>query len=372
MTEPNFRLVPYRLLPCVDWVLYGVALLLMGFGLVTLWGATSGGVGPGAIEGYAGRQLVWATMGMALMSGLIVFEYRGLRRLTWILYSLIVLALLMLLLEGIAIKGARSWYSVGPIRVQPSEVAKVIIVLTLAHDLARRACTFRKLHHTFIPLLIVALPILLILRQPDLGTAVVFIPVTGAMFWVAGLRKRVIVLFLIAGVALGGAGYPHLKPYQQERIKTFLNPEADPRGKGHNIIQAQTTLGSGQLVGRGWGRGTQTSLRFLPEYHTDFIFPTIGEQFGFMGCLLAVALFTLMIGRMFWLASVTRNLYGLLIITGLTTMLATHVVLNIGMTIGLLPITGLPLPFFSYGGSFMLTCTASIGLVLSIGARRGL
>lgn len=375
MTKPRFRLVPYRILPGVDWLLIAFALALGICGILTLWGATSSGNGPasaGSLRTYAWQQMIWFGLGSLLMIGLIFFDYRLLKRVTWPLYAVLVVMLIGLLAKGEAIKGARSWYDLGFFRLQPSEPGKIIIVLALARYLAPRALKFRGLRHIFKPAAIVLLPMGLILKQPDLGTAAVLIPTTAAMFWVAGLRKWIFIVFILLGVGVGVVGYPHLKDYQQERIKTFLNPGADPRGKGYNIIQAQTALGSGELIGKGWGRGTQTNFHFLPEYHTDFIYPTVGEQFGFVGCVGVLILLLCLIMRMIRLASVTQDLFGVLIITGLATAISTHVTLNVGMVVGLLPVTGLPLPFFSYGGSFMLTCMAAVGLTLSIGARRGL
>jgi rod shape determining protein RodA len=366
MAKARFRMVPYRLLPFVDWPLIAVTLGLIVCGLVTLWGAT--------IDNpvYARRQLLFASVGAMAMLWLIAFDYRKLQHVVWPLYALLMLALVGLLIKGATIKGATSWYDLGVFNLQPSEPGKIVVVLALARYLAPRMLEFRGLRHTFKPLLIVGGPLSLIVLQRDLGTAMVLIPVTGAMFWVAGLRKRVFVLFLFVGLAAGVYGFQHLKPYQKERIQTFLHPEDDLRGTGWNITQAKTALGSGELTGKGWGRGTQTQFRFLPEFHTDFIFPTVGEQFGLAGCLLVIVLFLLFIWRMVWLASRCDDLFGLLIVTGLTAMLVTHIVQNIGMVLGLLPITGLPLPFFSYGGSFTLTACAAVGLTLSIGARRGL
>jgi rod shape determining protein RodA len=372
MGKGHFRLVPYRLLPWIDWWLIALTLALVACGIITLWGAISEGAGPGPLRGYAARQCVWAGVGLVVMFGLIAFDYRQLRHVSWALYGVFVLALVGLLLKGEAIKGARSWYDLGFFRLQPIEPGKIILVLVIAKYLAARARTFRGLHHTFKPLGIMALPLVLVLVQPDFGGTMVFMPVIAAMFWVAGLRKWVFVLGLCLGLGAIALGYPHLKPYQQERIKTFLNPEADRKGKGWNIVQAQITLGSGGVVGKGWGMGTQTALNFLPEAHTDFIFPTAGEQFGLVGCGVIVLLLTMLLGRLFQLASRVHDLYGTLIIVGLATTLGTHVVFNIGMCVGVLPVTGLPLPFFSYGGSFMLTCLTMIGLTLSIAARRGL
>ena len=368
----RFRMVPYRLLPGVDWPLIVITLLLMTFGVIAIWGAKSDGNGVGPIGGYALRQLVWCGLGLVAMVTFMFLDYRSLRVVVWVAYGVLLLALAGLLIKHHTIKGAASWYDLGFFKLQPSEPGKIIIILALARYLAPRARRFRGLKSTLVPLLIVGAPLLLVLAQPDLGTAVVLVPIAAAMFWVAGLRKWVILLFALAGVVVAVSAYPHLKPHQKARIMTFLNPEADPRGKGYNIIQAKMTLGSGQTFGKGWGRGTQSQFSFLPESHTDFIFPTVGEQFGMAGCALALGLFTLLIGRMVRLADVTQNMYGVLTITGLAAMLCTHIIFNIGMTAGLLPVTGLPLPFFSYGGSFMLTCLAAVGLVLGIGARRGL
>jgi rod shape determining protein RodA len=372
MAKAHFRLVPYRLLPGVDWSLIVITIALAVCGVVTLWGATSKGNGPGPLEGYAKSQLIWFGIGLVLMVGLTVFDYRWLKRVNWVFYGIILVLLAGLLAKGETIKGARSWYDLRFFKLQPSEPGKVIIVLALAQYLAPRVVKFRGIRHVFKPMAIVCAPMLLILKQPDFGTAVVLIPTTAAMFWVAGLRKWIFIMLFVVGVGGGLVGYPHLLPHQKARIQTFLNPEADPRGKGYNIIQAQTALGSGEMLGKGWGRGTQTNFHFLPEYHTDFIFPTVGEQFGFVGCSIVLLLQLMLIARMIHLAHVTQDIYGVLIITGLTAMLVTHVILNVGMTVGLLPVTGLPLPFFSYGGSFVLTCMASVGLALGIGTRRGL
>ncbi len=370
--RPIFRLIPYRLLPGVDWVLITITLSLIALGILTLWGASSLGEGPVPLIGEARKQCLWAMMGLLTLPVLILFDYRRLRRSVWVLYGVLLVLLVGLLIKAHAIKGARSWYDLGFVNFQPSEAGKIIIVLALAHYLAGRALVFRGLRQTAIPLLIVGGPILLIMAQPDLGTAVVLVPISGAMFWVAGIRKSVVVLFVFVGVAGALLAYPHFRPHQKERIKTFLNPGADPLKGGWHIHHAKTALGSGELLGKGWGQGTQTRFRFLPEYKTDFIFPTIGEQFGMLGCSLVLVLLTLVIWRLARLAAVTQELFGLFVIAGLTAMLATHIIFNVGMSVGLMPVTGLPLPFFSYGGSFMLTCMVSIGLALSIGARRDL
>lgn len=372
MKKPLFRLVPYRILPRVDWLLIATTLVLAAFGIITIWGAMSQGDGVGPFEGYAAKQAMWAGVGLIMLVALIVIDYRVLRAFVWPLYAIITVLLLGLMIKGHIIKGAQSWYDLGPFNLQPSEPGKIVIILVLAHYLAPRMKKFRGLHHTFIPLAIVLFPMGLILLQPDLGSAIVFIPIAGAMFWIAGIRKWVVVLFALLGVVAAVKTYPHLKPYQKDRLTAFINPEEDPLGKSWNINQALMATGSGQILGKGWGRGTQTNFHFLPEFHTDFIFPTVGEQFGMVGACLVLAIMLLQVGLMARIAQVTQDLFGVLAATGMAAMLATHVIFNIGMAIGLMPITGLPLPFFSYGGSFMLTCMIAVGLTVGIGARRDL
>ena len=372
--KPTFRMRPYRMLPGVDWMLLGVTLALLLCGIITLWGATrnveQAGLWPP--PGFALKQMQWAALGCCGMVALAFVDYRKLRVAAWVAYGLLALVLIAVLLFGQKVNGARSWFNFGPLKLQPSEPSKLIVIFVLADYLSRRALKFRGLRHTIVPGLIVLLPMGLILLQPDFGTAATFIPITAAMFWVAGLRKRIFLLFICLGVAGAISGYTHLKPYQKDRLLAFANPEADSRGRGYNVIQAKTALGSGQMLGKGWGEGTQTRFKFLPEFHTDFIFPTVGEQFGLVGCVTVLGLLLFFIWRLARLAQATQDLMGVLILTGILAMICTHITLNVGMTIGLLPVTGLPLPFFSYGGSFMLLCLTAVGLALGIGARRGL
>jgi rod shape determining protein RodA len=357
----------------IDWIVVGVVLALSLLGIVTIWGAAASDGTPGPFAGYARRQFQWMLVGIALAAGLTVADYRWTRAAVWPAYVLLLLVLLYLLSLDQRIKGAASWFVIqlGSYRfsAQPSELGKVIVVLALSAYLAPRVLTFRKFWHTFVPLLILALPVGLVLLQPDFGTAVVYFPAAFALFLVAGIRKRVIVMYAVLAVLAGAAAYPQLKPYQKDRIAVFLNPGEDALGKGYNIIQAQTALGSGRMFGKGWGRGTQTSFRFLPEYQTDFVFPTLGEQFGFVGCAGALLLYGILLGRLLYIAGRTEDLYGTLIVVGVTAILFVHLVLNVGMATGMLPVTGLPLPFLSYGGSFILSCYIMIGLALSVAAR---
>jgi len=372
---PHLRFRP----PPSFWLNLDIPLMLTAIGLAvvgifTLWGtaAVEGRIGPPGHE--VRRQLLWMGLGVAAMATAIAFDYRATRRWSVLLYLLLMAALMGLLIQGRRIHGAASWYvlELGGFRFQgqPSEFGKIVVVLALAVYLERRALTLRRFHHTLAPLGLAALPAALIIRQPDLGTALVYFPPVFAMFWVAGLRKRVFALY--AALALAGAAlsYPHLAEYQKERIRSYLRLGEDFQGRDYNVVQARTALGSGQILGKGWGQGTQTSLRFLPEYRTDFILPAFGEQFGLIGCLALFLAYLALLARMVRLAARSVDLYGALLITGLATVLGVHLFLNVGMAMGLLPVAGLPLPFLSSGGSFMLTCFLIVGLTASVGVRR--
>lgn len=357
----------------IDWILIGSAVALSAIGVLTIWGASATDGQVGSLTGAARRQLQWVFIGLIFMTALVVTDYRWTRRFAWPLYAVLLVALAYLIIDGRKIHGAASWYliRIGGFRfsAQPSEIGKVILVLILARYLSSRMLVFRKIWHVIIPLAIVGVPVALIFLQPDFGTAAIYLPTAFVLFFAAGIRKRVIVTFLLIGIAVAAAGYPHLKDYQKARVQTFLDPTADPLGKGYNVLQAQTALGSGGLIGKGWGQGTQTSFRFLPEFQTDFIFPALGEQFGFIGCMGVLGLFLILILRLAFLATQSEDLYGTLMLAGLATIFMVHLILNVGMAIGLLPVTGVPLPFFSYGGSFTLTCYIMIGLAVSASAR---
>lgn len=357
-----------------DWVLVGAVLALSGLGIVTIWGASATEGVPLVFGGFAKRQLMWACIGLALMAGLSFMDYRWTRSFAWVFFFALLTSLGLLALFGEKIHGAASWHriSIGSFNfsVQPSEFGKIAVVILLARYLASRAGRFSRFHHTIVPLVLLGLPVGLIFLQPDFGTAVVYLPAAFVMFYIAGIRKRVLVFYALLGIGAAIAIYPTLKPYQKARVQTFLDPSADALGKGYNVIQAQTALGSGRLFGKGWGKGTQTSFRFLPEYETDFVFPSLGEQFGLVGCLAVLLLYTILLWRMLAIAARAPDLFGTLMIAGLVSILTVHLILNIGMTTGLLPVTGVPLPFFSYGGSFMLTCFAMAGLSSSVSVRR--
>jgi rod shape determining protein RodA len=271
---------------------------------------------------------------------------------------------------GRTVAGARRWIHVGPLTVQPSELFKLIFILTLAWALtsARGERLSRPtLVGTF---LLLGVPFFLVVKQPDLGTALVLVPVLAATLVGLGLRMKVLGGLALASVALMPLAWFVLKPYQRDRLLVYLDPFRDPLGTAYNVIQAKIAIGSGQLLGKGIGGATQSRLAFLPERHTDFIFAVFAEMWGFLGCLVLIVAYALLVLRGFEIAAGTRETRGRILALGVTSVFAVQILINIGMVTGLLPIVGIPLPFMSYGGSSMVVSLTALGLLISIRMRQ--
>lgn len=353
----------------VSWGIVACAAAVFILGLLFIY---SGSCGPGGAVGiaYVQRQLVWGIAGVIVAAALTGFDYRRYAGSAFALYGVFVVLLLIVLLTADPRRGARSWFSTGGFAVQPSEFAKIALILTLAKYLSRGDMPRSSPIYTLGALLIAVIPLGLILKQPDLGTALVLVPVVCAMLIVARASWLHLLYGAVAGILALPLGWSLLKPYQQARIRVFLNPQLDPLRAGYNAIQSLIAVGSGGLWGRGWLHGTQTHLRFLPERHTDFIFCVLGEETGFAGCMLLISLYAIMIFTGLRIADQARDEFGRLTAVGITVLLASHVVINIAMTVGLLPITGLPLPLMSYGGSSLVSTCICLGILESISARR--
>lgn len=288
------------------------------------------------------------------------------------LYVITVLALIAVLFTT-PINGATSWFKIGPISIQPSELGKITLILGLGKVIEH----FKKKNTLNNPLVVltilafIAVPILLVIKQPDYGTAMVLLAITATMLFAGGINyKYIIGAVLITAIAIPLA-YNYVLPiHAKNRIDVFLNPQLDPQGAGYNIIQAKLAVGSGQLWGMGLMEGNQTQLGYLPMKVTDFIYAVIGEEMGFVVSALVIVIFVLLIIRGFYIAKMTSDLFGMLVATGISTMYLAHFLENVGMNIGLMPITGIPLPFISYGGSAMLTNFIGLGLLLSVNGHR--
>jgi len=358
-----------RLLAHFDWPLLGCTLLVVGCGLMTVLSATH--AAGHVVSGLLLRQAMWAGIGLVGMLAALSFDYHWLERYGYFLYGGALVLLLATTLLGSAGGGARRWIGVGPFSIQPSEFAKLALVVALARYLHRqvgeRTLALRAL---LVPVLLLAPPAVLILKQPDLGTVIVLGLTVAAVLLVAGLRLRLV--FIVAAVLVPAVPFlwKHLKPYQQRRVVTFINPDADPLGAGYHIIQSKIAIGSGMLQGKGFLHGTQDRLNFLPEQHTDFIFAVFAEEWGFVGACVLIVLYTALLLRCFMVAARARDPFGLLLAFGLTAAIFCQVFVNIGMATGSLPVVGITLPFLSYGGSSLLASMLAIGLLMNISMRR--
>lgn len=349
-----------------------ISLLLAAFGLFMIY-ATGSGTTKGEYPLYfAKRQLIWAAVGIVLMTISALFDYTRLKHSFTFIYVINLLLLIGIAIFGEAKLGAQRWFTIGSFQFQPSEFAKLAAIITMAAYAAKFEGSISQFSNVAIALGYITPSLLLILMQPDLGTAMVIIAVALGMLLPAGTQIRHYLILLLIGLIFFIAVFQFglLKDYQVKRLVVFLNPDVDPQGSGYNLRQSMIAIGSGGLWGKGIFSGTQSRLNFIPERHTDFIFAVIGEELGFMGGAGLIFVFFLLISRTLRIAAGARNFFGLLLATGIASMWIFQILVNIGMTIGIMPITGIPLPFISYGGSAMFTNMISVGLLLSIYARR--
>ncbi|HVE81024.1 MAG TPA: rod shape-determining protein RodA [Candidatus Dormibacteraeota bacterium] len=352
-----------------DWILFGLALLLTAVGLIVIY-STSFKALSLASPVDASHQVIFALVGLGVLLVVARFDYRSWTKLTAFLYGFMILSLVAVLLVGREALGATRWIDLGFFQFQPSEVAKLILVIVLAKFFSRHYDRMHNVRYVLISLAYVAVPAILVLVQPDLGTALVF----GFIWLVMAIVARVRLLHLgglaALAVAMMPVLIPLLKPYQRARLEVFLNPTADPLHTGYNVVQSTIAVGSGQLFGRGLDAGSQSQLNFLPSQHTDFIFAVLSEKLGFVGGVLVLLLFLALLFRALVIASRSQDRFGMLLAVGLVAMLVFHIFINIGMNVGLLPVTGIPLPFVSYGGTSLIVTLAAIGLMESVAIRR--
>ncbi|MDA1000995.1 MAG: rod shape-determining protein RodA, partial [bacterium] len=317
------------------------------------------------------KQLLWSTLGLLVMVSILLVDYHQLTRWAYLLYFLLIVMLVLVFLAGRTVYGAKRWLVFGPVRIQPSELARLFMIIVLARYFGTRESSeplgFREL---IVPFVLVIIPVGLVARQPDLGTALTTFMIAACMVLTVGVRKRV--LFSLAGIGLATApiGWFFLREYQRSRILTVFNPNRDPLGAGYQSLQSKIAIGSGEIWGKGLFQGTQSRLHFLPERHTDFIFSVLSEELGFMGAAFLLFLFLILIYRIFLIGLQAGDKQGTLIAVGVASSIFLYASLNIAMTLGLMPIVGLPLPLVSYGGSAAITFYLSIGLVLNVWMRR--
>lgn len=355
----------------LDWAIVGAVLLICAGGLLAIRSATHLDAHP---LDFVRKQAVGIVVGGAALLGLALSDYGVLlKRFGRYLYPLNLVLLLIVFKAGHASHGAARWISLGPVQIQPSEFAKIILTCTLALFLVKHQNTVRTWPTVLQSFAHVGVPMLLIAKQPDLGTALVLLAVWFGMMAVAGARASHLLLILLAGVTLFAAMWHFnlvLKDYQKNRLEVFLNPNADPRDTGYHIHQSEIAIGSGQMGGEGYGRGVQSNGNFIPEQHTDFIFTIVGEEGGFIVCLALLALYLLVLERGVVAMADCDDKLGQLLAAGVLSLLTFHIVVNVGMTMGIMPVVGVPLPFFSYGLSSLLVNLSAVGLLLSVAARK--
>ena len=397
-----------------DWLFILLTAALMCCGVTLVYSATVA-EDISVLDMFWFKQIVYFVFGSVFAVALVFVRIDWLKRAALPLYWIsLILLCVVLFIAGDVVKGAGRWIDLGIFKLQPSEFAKIAYLLTISYWLSKHPVSLFKMKNFVVPLMLFVVPFALVLKQPDLSTALVFIAVTMVGFFFAGLtltdmflivspvlsvlfshsqaigfevlwgllicvvvfalvRRRLpkvlTGIILLANILAGytsSMAWNMLEPHQQKRVNTFLDPMSDPLGDGYQVLQSLTAIGSGGLTGKGFGNGTQTNLAFLPEEHTDFIFSVLGEQFGFAGCAFVLCLYALFLWRATSICKQSSDPFVTLMVMGASTIFLFHILVNIAMTIGLMPVTGLPLPFLSYGGSFALTCMVLVGFLLCL------
>ena len=357
-----------RLVQNFDWVLLGLVVIICATGIVNLYSA---GYNRGEGTPLYIKQLYWLAVGLGVLCLTLIYDYRHLEKLSYPVYILSILLLVGVMFGGKMVSGSRRWLPLGPLAFQPAELAKIAIILALATYFNRRArIEAMGLKDLIVPGLLVMIPVGLIIKQPDLGSGILVALVAVSMILFVGVRWRTLLGCGLTLVMLSPVIWHFLKDYQRQRVLTFLDPGKDPLGAGYHILQSMIAVGSGQFWGKGFLQGTQSQLYFLPEQHTDFVFSVFAEEWGFVG---SAALLLLFMALALWGLSVARDCkerFGHLLAVGVTALIFWQIFINLCMVTGFLPVVGIPLPLFSYGGSSLITTLLGVGFLLNIRMRR--
>jgi rod shape determining protein RodA len=362
-------MIDRRLFIHFDWTLLGIVLSIALIGILNLYSTTSNAEVVGTPL-YL-KQVFWLLIGLAIMMSVAFIEYRFYADFAYIVYTVAFVLLVAVLGYGIITSGAQRWVKIGSLSFQPSEFVKISLILALAKFFQqpqhREGYSLKNLPFPFLLLL---LPTVLILKQPDLGTAIILVLVFFSVLLFVKIRWSSLLILALAGASLLPLLWSFLKEYQKRRIVTFFNPDLDPLGAGYHLIQSKIAVGSGGIIGKGFMKGSQSKLGFLPEQQTDFIFSALGEEWGLIGSLILIGLYFILILWGLRIAVQSKDRFGALIAFGVVAMLFWHIFINIGMVLGMMPVVGIPLPLLSYGGSFLLSTLIGIGLLLNVSMRK--
>ena len=347
-------------------------------GIAAVYSATYTSRGPSSLFT---KQLVWVSIGLIVMFLALIPDYHTVGRYAYVLYALSLVLLFLVMVMGKTGMGAQRWLAIGPFAFQPSELAKISLTLALARYFAEDPKQGDyELKDLVVPAVMVLVPLMLVLKQPDLGTAIMLFLTSSIIVMLAGIRLRSVMTVFLIGATIASLVFlvspvrhkiwSSLKPYQQNRIKAFIDPSSDPLGSGYHANQSKISVGSGQITGRGYRKGTQSQMAFLPERHTDFIFSVIAEETGLVGCSVLLFLYLLLLLVGVDAAKNAKDRLGVLMAGGIVAMLSLYVFINMGMAVGIVPVVGVPLPLVSYGGTSIITTFLSLGILLNIQSRR--
>ncbi len=342
--------------------------MLLGIGLAVLYSIS--GQGEGFFDSVFWRQLFYVGLGLSALIFFALTDYHYLLSYSTAIYFATLFILFLVLIFGQTVRGTSGWLGLGIFNIQPVEMAKVALVIFLSGFISQKRMEFGEFGRMVASLVFSLIMIFLVIKQPDFGSAMVLLAIWGVVIFVCGVSPKVFFLLFFGALAISLITWSQLVPYQKDRIMSFLDPTRDPQGAGYNVNQSIVAVGSGGLTGKGIGHGSQSQLNFLPEKHTDFIFASIAEELGFFGSVLTVGLFGVIFFRMRRIAQAAPDNFGFLLSVGIMAMFFVQVFINIGMNIGLVPVTGIPLPFLSYGGSSLISILATIGILLNIYAKK--
>jgi rod shape determining protein RodA len=363
-----------RLIKNFDWLTFGLIICLSLIGVITIYSATRPPAGVGEHPDFYSKQIIWLIISIAALFAMVFFDYKLLDRYAYQLYGIGLFLLIAVLIAGRSSMGAKRWLSLGFFSFQPSEFFRIMFIIGLSAYLAGRKNDSGEKMSAMVVVIFALLPLALLIKQPDLGTAILMISLFIVLSISKGVSKKIIMVVLIIGIVsvpfLGHIFWEGLKDYQKNRLVAFMDPDVDPSGIGYHINQSKISIGSGGILGKGYLKGTQGPLRFLPEKHTDFIFAVYAEESGFVGSFLLMCIYLLLFLRGLDTAYRAKDEFGRLMAVGITAMFFVYYCVNIGMTLSVMPVVGVPLPFVSYGGTALMSNFIAAGILINIRTRR--